>query len=98
MVIRSSSTVYIIRYGPTRSHIDGGVQVAVADGGAAVPVAGGGGGGGGLFVLVAAGLAYYAPPAAVGDVAELFDVHVHQLARRRPLVAAHRPAADPVQV
>ena len=43
-------------------------------------------------------LMFPAPPAAVGDVAELFDVHVHQLARRRPLVAALRPAAGPVQV
>jgi Resolvase, N terminal domain len=39
-----------------------------------------------------------APPAAVGDVAGLFDIDVHQLAWCGPLVAAHGPPAGPVQV
>ncbi|GLW65191.1 hypothetical protein Arub01_34350 [Actinomadura rubrobrunea] len=36
--------------------------------------------------------------AAVGDVAQFLDVHVHQVAGGGVLVAAHGPAGGPVQV
>jgi hypothetical protein len=58
--------------------VDCGVDEAIAD--ASRPVA---------VVVLDAGLASeHAPTAAVGDLAELLDVDVHQLARRGSLVAA----------
>src|SRR5689334_14807179 len=77
--------------------VDGGMQVAVADDGVAVAAASGRGDGG-LAVAPAGLLAVDAPAAAVGDVAEFLDVHVHQLARGGALITAHPLAAGPVQV
>src|SRR3954469_12582786 len=64
--------------------VDDVVQVGVAGGGGALDWSGG-------------GAAVHSVPAAVGDPAELLDVHVHQLAGRRALVALRRrtTAADP---
>jgi len=42
------------------------------------------GGGGGQAVALALGLAGYPPAAAVGDVAEFFDIDVDQLAGPGP--------------
>ncbi len=63
--------------------VDGGVQVAVA----------------GARAGPAPGLAaQHLVSAAVGDVAELFDVHVDQFAGAFTFVAAYDPAGGPVQV
>lgn len=71
--------------------VDGGVDVAVADrGGAASALVGGG------LAVAVAGCAADDAPAAVGDVAELLDVDVDQLARSGSFVAADDPAGGPV--
>src|SRR5690242_16255392 len=74
--------------------IDGGVQVAVADDGPAMPVTGAGGG---FLVLVAAGPPGGAPAAAIRDVPQLLDVDMDQLARRGALIPADYLPAGPVQ-
>lgn len=63
--------------------VDGVVQVAVTHAGAGLAAG-----------LAAQGLV----AAAVGDVAELLDVHVHQLARRGAFVAADHPSGGAVEM
>jgi hypothetical protein len=77
--------------------IEGGVQVAVAQDGLAVAGAPGRGDGG-LEVVLAGLPAVDAPSAAVGDVAELLDVDVDQLAGPLALVAADGQPGTAVQV
>ena len=48
----------------------------------------------GLVVVLAPGLAQDAPPAAVGDVAELFDVDVDQLTALLRRLAADQGLAE----
>src|SRR6202012_1859101 len=74
--------------------VDGGVQVAVADHRVAV-LAGGGGGPAGAPALGPPG---DPPAAAIRDVAEVFDVHVHQLTGLLAFIPADAAAGGPVQM
>src|SRR5690625_3081194 len=62
----------------------------VVDGGVDVPVPGPT-----LAVALALGSAEEFVPAAVGDASELFDIHVHQIARSLVLVSAWTPRVRP---
>ena len=75
--------------------IQGGVQVAVAQD--RVAVAGALRAGMGLAVTPALDVAQDTPATAVGDVTELLDVHVDQLAGPGALIAADRHPGGPVQ-
>jgi hypothetical protein len=79
--------------------VDGGVDVGVAEPAGAAGGAGGAVGPlGGAVTGAGGGAAVDAPAAAVGDVAELLDVNVHQLAGPGHLIAAHRFTGDPIDV
>jgi hypothetical protein len=78
--------------------VHGGVHVAVADVGPAVHLARSAGVAVRVPIHFALRPAVGAPAAAVGDVAQLLDVDVHQLAGPGRLDAAHRFAGDPIDV
>src|SRR5215467_2771306 len=78
--------------------VEGGVQVAVAQVRAAVDLAAARGVAVGLPVTLAGRPAQDPVAAAVGNVAEFFDIDMDQLARAGPLIAPHGSAAATVQV